>query len=74
MMIHIEYAPIATWAVMASFGFEDITHQAVPTALIFRISQVEAPEDWNLSWVSSHRLYERPYEHEEYYIEETEHN
>ena len=71
-MVHIEHTPIATRAMMASFRFEYVTHQTVSTALILRVTQVEAPEDWNLTWVSGHRLDEGPDEHDEENMEESE--
>ena len=74
MVVHVEDAPIAARAVMAPFGFEYVAHQTVSTALILRIAQVEAPEDWNLTWVRCHRLDEWPDEHYEEYVEEGEQN
>ena len=58
MMVHIKNTPIARRTMMASLWLENVTHQAVTTTLVLWITKMEAPKDWNLSWVSSHRLYE----------------
>ena len=74
MVVHVEHTAVATRAVMASFGFEYIAHQTISTALVLRITQVEAPEDRDLTWVCSHRLNERPNEHYEEDVEEAQEN
>ena len=58
MMVHIKNTPIARRTVMASLWLENVTHQAITATLILWVTKMEAPKDWNLSWVSSHRLYE----------------
>jgi len=73
-MVHIQNTPIASRAVMASFRLKNIAHQAVASALILGISQMEAPEDWHLTGVGSHGLNERPYEHVEEDMEDCEHS
>ena len=74
MVIHVEYTSVAARAVMASLRFEYVAHQTVAAALVLRITQVEAPEDWNLPRVRRHGLDEGPNEHYEEYVEETEQN
>ena len=58
MMIHIKNTPIARRTMMASFWLENVTHQTVTTTLVLWITKMEAPKDWNLSRVGSHRLNE----------------
>ena len=71
-MVHVEHTAVAARAVMASLGFEYVAHQAISTALVLWIAEVEAPEDRNLSGVSRHGLNEGPNEHYEENVEETE--
>ena len=73
VMVHVEHTSVARRAMMASLWLENVTHQTITTTLILWVTKMEAPKDWNLSWVSSHRLYERPYQHEKEYIEDTKH-
>ena len=65
VMVHIEHASVAGRAVVAPFGLENVAHETIPASLILRVSQVKAPEDWDLSWICSHGLDEGPYHHEE---------
>ena len=69
-MVHIEHTSVTAGAVMASFGLEDIAHQTVPPSLVFRVTQVEAPEDRYLARVCGHRLYEGPQHHDENHMED----
>lgn len=64
-MIHVQHAPIAGRAVMASFRLKYVAHEAVSSAFILWITQVEAPEDWDLPWIRRHRLDKGPDKHEE---------
>ena len=68
-MVHVEDAPVTRRAVMAAFRLENVAHEAVSAAFVFRISQVEAPEDGHLAWIRSHSLDERPYKHEKKEVE-----
>jgi hypothetical protein len=45
---------------MASLRFENVAHQAVSPSFILRVSQIEAPEYRDLTWVSEHGLEEGP--------------
>lgn len=65
MMIHVQDASIACRAMMASFRFEHIAHQAIAASLILCITKMESPEHWNLTGISGHRLKERPHKHQE---------
>ena len=65
MMVHVEHAPVARRAMMATLRLKYVAHEAVAATFVLRVTQVEAPEDWNLTWVSCHRLDERPYEQDE---------
>lgn len=66
---------------MASLWLEDITHEAVPTTLVLRITQVETlyslsligayPENRDLARVSGHGLHERPDQQYEEYMKES---
>ena len=56
VVVHVQYATVACRAVMASLRLEDIAHKAVASALVFRVTQMEAPEDGNLTRVSCHCL------------------
>ena len=56
---------------MATLRFKDVAHQAVTSTLVFRVTQMESPKDWDLSRIGSHRLYETPYQH---YEEDMEHS
>jgi hypothetical protein len=58
VMVHVENATIAGRAVMASLRLEHVAHQAVASALIFSVAQVESPENRHLSRVCGHRLEE----------------
>ena len=69
MMVHVQHASVATGTMVASFRFEDVTHEAISTSLIFRIAEMEAPEHWNLAWIGSHRLDEGPHHHYEHDVE-----
>ena len=60
MMIHVKYTSVASRTVMASFRLEHIAHEAVTTTLVLIVSQVEAPENRDLSRIRRHRLKERP--------------
>lgn len=60
VMVHVEHASVASGAVMASLRLEDIAHEAVPPPFVFIVSQMEAPEHWNLSGISCHGLEEGP--------------
>ena len=57
-MVHVQYTSVASGAVMASLGLKDVSHQAIPPSFILRVTEVEAPEDRNLSRISEHRLEE----------------
>lgn len=65
MMVHVEDASVASGAVMAPFGLEDIAHQAIASALVLVVPEVEAPEHGHLTRVRRHRLEERPQQHRE---------
>jgi hypothetical protein len=65
VMIHVKHTSIACGAVMASLGLEDVAHEAVSSPLVLVVTQMESPEDWNLSWVSCHGLEKRPDKHHE---------
>lgn len=69
-MVHVEHAPVASAAVMASLGFENVAHQAIATTLVLRVAQVEAPKDRNLAGVSGHGLDEGPDKHDEEHVED----
>ena len=73
-MVHVEHTPVAGGTVMAPFRLKNIAHQAVSSSLVLRIAKMEPPEDWNLTRIGSHRLYERPNEHEKDNIENCEHD
>lgn len=60
VMVHIEHASVARRAVVATLWLEHVAHEAVATALVFVVTQMEAPEDRHLAWVGRHRLEERP--------------
>ena len=72
MMVHVEHASVAGGAVMASFWLEDVAHKTISAPLILRVSQVEAPEDRDLSRIGCHGLDEGPYHHEENKMEAAE--
>lgn len=72
VMVHVEDAAVARRAVMAPFWLKDVAHEAVASALVLRVTQVEAPEDWNLSRVRRHRLNEGPNQHKEEEVEHAE--
>ena len=55
---------------MATLRLEYVTHQAITTSFILRISKVEAPKDRHLAWISRHGLNERPNHHEEKKMED----
>lgn len=57
---------------MAPLWLEDVAHEAIAAAFILRITQVEAPEDGNLAWISRHCLKEAPNQHNEQHVEENE--
>jgi len=45
---------------MAAFGLEDVAHKAVAAALVFTISQIEAPKHGNLTGIGGHSLEKTP--------------
>ena len=47
---------------MAAFRLEDVAHEAVTSTLVLRVTKMEAPEHWNLSWIRRHRLYKAPHQ------------
>lgn len=55
---------------MTPLRFEHIAHQAIATAFVLCIAQVETPEHRHLARVSSHYLEERPHQHAETDVEE----
>jgi hypothetical protein len=57
-MVHVENAPVAGGAMMAALRLENIAHQAVTTSFVLRVTEMEAPKDWHLSRICSHRLHE----------------
>lgn len=59
---------------MASFWLKYIAHETISAALVLCIAQMEAPENWHLSWVSRHGLDEGPDHHQEYYMEKSQQN
>ena len=73
-MVHVQNASVATGAMMASFRFEDVAHEAISTPLILRIAKMKAPEHWNLAWIGSHCLDEGPHHHNEDYVEYDKHS
>jgi hypothetical protein len=60
-MIHIENASVAGRAMMTSFRFKYVAHQAITSSFVFWITQVETPKDWYLAWISGHNLEEGPH-------------
>lgn len=58
---------------MATLRLENITHQAVPSALVLRVAEMEAPEDWHLAGVGRHGLDKGPNKHDEEYVENGQH-
>lgn len=60
MMIHIEDATVARRAVMASFWLEYVAHEAVAAPFVLVITEMEAPEDWDLPRIRRHSLEKRP--------------
>jgi hypothetical protein len=54
---------------MASLGFKDIAHQAVASAFVFGITQMETPKYRYLPRISSHCLDEGPQKHDKKYME-----
>ena len=72
-MIHVKYTSIANRTMMASFRFENVTHKAITTTFLFRITKMEAPKNWNLSRIGCHCLYEGPNKHNENQIENHKH-
>jgi hypothetical protein len=69
-MVHVQYTSVASGAVMASLGLKYVAHQAIPPSFILRVTEVEAPEDRNLSRISEHRLEEWPNKQDKYHVEE----
>ena len=65
MVVHVQNTPIACRTVVASFGFEDVAHEAIPPTLVLVISKMESPKHRDLARVCSHGLKERPKKHEE---------
>jgi hypothetical protein len=57
---------------MASLWLKDIAHQAVASAFVFRITQMETPKYRYLSRISSHSLDEGPDKHDEENMEHSE--
>jgi len=72
VVVHIEHTSVAARAVMASLWLKDVAHQAISATLVLRVTQMEAPEDWNLPRICSHGLYERPNHHDEDEMEHTQ--
>jgi len=72
VVVHIEHAAIANGAVVAALRLKDVAHEAVATAFLLWIAQMEAPEHGYLSGVRSHCLDETPDEHEEQQVEHYE--
>ena len=54
---------------MAALWLENVAHETVTASLILWVTEMEAPEDWNLSRVCCHALNERPDQHKEEYME-----
>lgn len=55
-MVHVKHAPLASkirekrvrGAVMASFGFENMTNQAISALFLLLVIDQYSPIDWNL--------------------------
>jgi hypothetical protein len=63
VMIHIKYATLTGWAVMASWLFsklplrlEAVTEETISTFAVLGLLCKEAPVDWYTSWVSNDRF------------------
>ena len=54
MMIHVQHAPVARGTMMAALRLKYVAHQAVSTAFILWVTQVESPEDRYLPRVRRH--------------------
>ena len=65
VVVHVEHAPTTRRAVMASLWLEDVAHETVAASLLLGITEMEAPEDGDLSWVCGHGLDEGPHKHYE---------
>jgi len=63
-MVHVEHTSVAGRAVMAALRLKYVAHEAIAATFVLRVSQVKAPEDWHLTWVSCHCLDEGPDEHD----------
>ena len=63
-MIHIEDTSITRRTMVTSLRFEHVTHETISSSFILSITQVEAPEDGDLTRVSSHRLEKGPDKHD----------
>ena len=60
VMVHVENAAIARGTMMAALRLEYVAHQTVTASFVLWITEVEAPEDGYLTWISRHALNERP--------------
>lgn len=56
VVVHVQDASIASGAVMAALGLEDVAHETIAAALILGVTQMEAPEDRHLTGVCRHCL------------------
>ena len=65
MVVHVEHAPVASRAMVTSFGLKDVAHQTVPASFVFWVAQMEAPEYGNLARVCGHGLEKGPNQKDE---------
>ena len=72
VMVHVEDAAIAGGTMMATLRLENVAHQTVTASFVLRITEMEAPEDGYLTWISRHALNERPDEEDEEHMEHSE--
>jgi len=70
VMVHVQHASVAGRAVMAALRLKYVAHEAVATAFVLWVTQVEAPENGDLARVGSHWLDEGPDKHDEQEVEE----
>ena len=68
-MVHVKHTTVARRTVMASLGLKDIAHEAVASAIVFRITQMKTPKYRYLPRISSHCLDEGPHKHDKKYME-----
>ena len=54
VMVHVKHTSVAHRAVVAPLWLENVAHQAISPALVLWVTQVKAPEYWDLPWVSCH--------------------